>query len=203
MNARVERAETAKRAVPVKRIKTQKVVVNFDVKRFHAPFLLRCGALLIDYILLALIPVVSILIARYSGLDGARLLNGNISNTGWLITVLVGATNFFILPMFSGQSIGKMLTGLKVVNSDGTLPSFGGLFLRHLIGYPVTILTLGLGFIYSVFNENGRALHDFIAGTVVVYGKSRIEKKVAEKKKSSKPDKKRLPGGKNARQKDS
>ena len=40
--------------------------------RYRAPFALRCGALLIDYILLALILTFSIMVARLMG-GGARL----------------------------------------------------------------------------------------------------------------------------------
>ena len=178
MSARVERVERAKRVVPAQIIKTEKVVVDFDANRLKAPFLLRCGALLIDYILLISIPVVSILLARFAGEDGAKLLNHEINNTGWLITILLGLTNFVIFPMFTGQSIGKMLTGLRVVRRDGTNPTFGALFLRHIIGYPLTILTGGIGFIIAAFNQKGRSLHDFIAGTVVVYGRRRVEEKL-------------------------
>ena len=178
MSARVEGVERSKRVVPAQIIKTEKVVVDFDADRLKAPFLLRCGALLIDYILLVSIPVISILLARFSGEDGARLLNSEINNTGWLITILLGLTNFVIFPMFTGQSIGKMLTGLRVVKTDGTNPTFGALFLRHFIGYPLTILTGGLGLLIAAFNRKGRSLHDFIAGTVVVYGRRRIQQKL-------------------------
>jgi uncharacterized RDD family membrane protein YckC len=87
---------------------------------------------------------------------------------------LLGLTNFIIFPMFAGQSIGKMLTGLRVVKSDGGIPSFKHLLLRHLVGYPVTIITGGLGFLFSVLNSKGRALHDYIAGTEVIYGQRRV-----------------------------
>ncbi len=137
---------------PVKRaLRTERVIVDFDAERLKAPFLLRCGAFLIDYILLISIPVIGLLIARYSGDDGAKLLNSEINSTGWLIALLVGLTNFVIFPMFSGQTLGKMLTGLRVVNINGDFPSFGKLLLRHSIGYFLTLLTGGLGFLFSVF----------------------------------------------------
>src|SRR5258708_17579565 len=49
--------------------------------RFRAPFALRCGALLIDYILLALIMVFSTMIARLMG-GGARMAGGTAGNIG-------------------------------------------------------------------------------------------------------------------------
>ncbi len=177
MSARIEKATRSVRTVPSQRMKAERVVVEFDVERLKAPFLLRCGALLIDYILLISIPVISILIARFSGADGAKLLNSEINNAGWLIMLLVGLANFVIFPLFSGQTIGKMLTGLRVVDKNGTNPTLKSLFLRHFVGYPLTVLTGGLGFLIASFNEKGRSLNDMIAGTVVVYGRRRIEQR--------------------------
>lgn len=177
MSSKIDGVGRTGRPVPAQRIKAEKVVVEFDVERLKAPFLLRCGALLIDYILLISIPVISILLARLTGEDGAKLLSSEINSTGWLITVLLGITNFVILPMFSGQSIGKMITGLRVVKVNGTNPTFGSLLLRHFVGYPLTFLTAGIGFLIASFNDKGRSLNDFIAGTVVIYGRRRVEQK--------------------------
>jgi uncharacterized RDD family membrane protein YckC len=171
MSARVERT------FPAKTVKSEPVVVNFDAERLKAPFLLRCGAILIDYIILVAVPVMSLLLGRYFAYDGAKLLNNEISNTGWLITVLIALTDFVILPLIVGQSVGKMLTGLRVVKYDGSAATLKSLCLRHLIGYPLTVLTLGIGFFLSVFSSRGRALHDFIAGTVVIYGQKEVVKK--------------------------
>lgn len=151
-------------------------MVDFDVEKLKAPFILRCGALLIDYIILISIPVIFVLISRSYGNDGSLLFNNYISNAGWLIMLLLGLTNLLIFPVLSGQTIGKMLTRLKVLKTDGTTPSFGAMLLRHLIGYPLTALTLGIGFLIAVFSKKGRSLHDLLAGTVVVYGQKRIAK---------------------------
>lgn len=167
MSARVEKTAT------IRRIKPEEVIVNFEAEKLKAPFLLRCGALMIDYVLFISVPVIALLIGRYMGNDGAKLLDSQLSTVGWLIAVLIGVTNFILLPMFTGQSIGKMLTGLSVVRTDGRVPNFVNLLLRHFIGYPLTFITGGLGFLLSIINAKGRALHDFIAGTVVIYGKKR------------------------------
>jgi uncharacterized RDD family membrane protein YckC len=108
------------------------------------------------------------------GEDGTKLLNGEVSNTSWLIMFLLAITNFIIFPMFSGQSIGKMMTGLKIVKNDGHEASFATLLFRHTIGYLFIIMSLGIGFLISVFSSKGRALHDYIFGTEVIYGKQKI-----------------------------
>ena len=158
------------RAISSRRIRTEQVVVDFEASRLRAPFLLRCGAILIDYVLLISIPVVSLLLARFFEDEPSKVLNSKIANAGWMIMILLALTNFVIFPLFSGKSIGKFLTGLRIVKIDGNSPSFATLLVRHLIGYPLVVLTLGLGFLFSVLNQKGRALHDFLAGTVVIYG---------------------------------
>ena len=168
MSAKVERTFT-----PSVRTRTEEVIVNFDAARVKAPFLLRCGALLIDYIILVSLPVLGLLLGRLSGEDGAKLFKSSFNSAGWLIAILLAVTNFIIFPMIGGQSIGKMLTGLRVIKSDGQPASFSQLLIRHLLGYPLTALTAGLGFLLSVFSPKGRALHDLIAGTVVVYGQKK------------------------------
>jgi uncharacterized RDD family membrane protein YckC len=35
---------------------------------------------------------------------------------------------------------------------------------------------MGLGFLLAAFTPSGRALHDYIAGTIVVFGKKRALK---------------------------
>jgi uncharacterized RDD family membrane protein YckC len=170
MSARVEKATALSRA------KTEEIIVDFSAEELAAPFALRCGALIVDYIIVVAIPVIGILLGRYMGNDGVKLLNSEINNTGWLIAVLIGLTNFVIFPMFSGQTIGKMLTGIRILSIDGRPVSFTKVLLRHLVGYPLTLLTGGLGFLFSVFNKKGRALHDYLSGTVVIYGRRRILK---------------------------
>jgi len=165
----------AERVIPARAAETVEVVSNFDPELLKAPFLLRCGALLIDYILFISIPILTLLLGRLLGEDGSKLLSSELSSAGWLIAVLIALSNFLIFPMFTGQSIGKMLTGLQIVKKDGHAASFKNLLIRHFVGYPVTILTLGIGFLIAALNSKGRALHDYIAGTIVVYGKRQVK----------------------------
>jgi uncharacterized RDD family membrane protein YckC len=177
----------AEKVIPAKKINAKEVIVGFDAEKLKAPILLRCGALLIDYILIISIPVISLLLGRYMGDDGAKLLNNEISNAGWLITLLLTVTNFLIFPMFSGQTIGKVLTGLRITTIEGKDAGLLSLFLRHFIGYPLTLLTGGLGFFISLFNAKGRALHDLISKTMVVYGRQTIKKSIVKSELDSKP----------------
>lgn len=162
--------------VPAKRTKTEQVVVNFDAERLKAPFALRCGAFLIDYMLLISPLVVSYLLSYTKPVMLAKW-NDELINIGWLMTLLLILTNFVILPLITNQSVGKMLTGLRIAKTDGGTPSFTALLLRHLIGYPLSLAIFGIGFLLPVFNRKGRALHDFLAKTVVVFGRRVFVKK--------------------------
>jgi uncharacterized RDD family membrane protein YckC len=151
----------------------EQVIVNFDAAQVKAPFVLRCAALTVDYIIIVMIPVLMLLFGRMMGNDGTKLLGGPLNSTGYLIALLVGASNLIILPAIAGQSIGKAVTGIRIVSSNGEGANFGQILRRNLIGYLVTLLTGMLGFIIAAFSSKGRALHDYIGGTVVIYGRKR------------------------------
>ena len=135
--------------------------------RLRAPFSLRCGALLIDYIILASIVVFGTLIARMLG-GGARAAGSSAETIGILTAVVIAVLDLGILPGLTGRTLGKWATGLRIERVDGNNPGIGWALLRHFVGYPLSFLLLGLGFLIAALTVRGRALHDIIAGTVVV-----------------------------------
>lgn len=135
--------------------------------RFRAPFALRCGALLIDYILLALILTFSIMVARLMG-GGARMAGGTAERVGILITLVVAVLDLGVLAGLTGKTIGKWTTGLTIERADGGAPGIVRALLRHFVGYPLSLLPFGLGFLIVTVSSTGRGLHDLIAGTIVV-----------------------------------
>jgi uncharacterized RDD family membrane protein YckC len=141
-------------------------------ERYRAPFSLRCGAMLIDYILVASIMVCSTLAARLVG-SGARSSADAVKTIGWAVAVGVILLNFIVLAGLRGHTLGKWATGLRITQRDGKPLTLVSALLRHVVGYPLSLLTLGLGFLIAVFDSRGRALHDIIAGTVVVLDKAR------------------------------
>ena len=159
---------------PAKIPARKEIVANFDPIAMRAPFFLRCAALVFDYLFIVIWPVIGMLFGRYLGIDGAKLITGELNNFSWLIAMIVAACNLILLPIATGQSLGKMIAGLRIVSSEGGHPSVGPLVLRQTLGYLLTLATVGLGFLLSVFGRKGRALHDYISGTQVVFGTTRI-----------------------------
>ena len=142
----------------------QRALVNFE--RLRAPFSLRCGALLIDYIVVVSVLALATLLARVFA-DG-RQGSAFVLTVGYIATAAVAFLNFVVIANLSGRTLGKWLAGLRIERKDGETLSVRRALLRHLVGYPLTLLTLGLGFLFAAFDPQGRALHDRLAGTVVV-----------------------------------
>ena len=133
----------------------------------HVPFPLRCGAFLIDYIVLISLVVLGTLFARMLG-GGARAA-GNSAETAALVLAIVAAfLNLGVLPGLFGVTLGKWATGLRIQRVDSGNPGIGRALLRHFVGYPLSLATLGIGFLMAGVTVHGRGLHDMIAGTVVV-----------------------------------
>ena len=68
----------------------------------------------------------------------------------------------------NGQTPGKKLVGIQVRQQDGSPVTYGIAANRFFIGYSVSIMSLGLGFYWALFDPNNEAWHDKIASTRVI-----------------------------------
>jgi uncharacterized RDD family membrane protein YckC len=150
----------------------REVVVEFSLAALRAPFALRCAALFIDYIVIVAVPVLGLVIDRLIGGEPAKFSN----NTAWLIAILLAVSDLFIFPALSGQSLGMMMCRLRIVRTDGGDPSVARVIIRNTLGLLLTLLTLGFGFLLAAFTPSGRALHDYLTGTMLIFGSKRILK---------------------------
>lgn len=128
----------------------------------------RMLAALIDITLLLCIDAVIV----YFALKVCRL---SMSEILLLPPVPTGAflllQNFGYLVAFTtaGQTLGKMLTGLRVVDADsGRSPAIGRAALRSALTL-LLALPAGLGLLPVLFTQDGRGLHDRMLGTWVVH----------------------------------
>lgn len=131
------------------------------------PFPLRCGAFLIDYIVLVSLVVLGTLFARMLG-GGARAAGNSAETAAIALAIVVALFNLGVMPGLTGLTLGKWATGLRIQRVGSGHPGIGRALLRHFVGYPVSFLTLGIGFLLAAVTVRGRGLHDMIAGTVVV-----------------------------------
>lgn len=73
---------------------------------------------------------------------------------------------FFVLWAWRSQSLGQMAVGIIVTTRDGYRLSTGRAFLRAVM-WPISFLPLGAGIFPILFDQQRRALHDYVAGTIV------------------------------------
>ena len=82
---------------------------------------------------------------------------------GWLAFYL----GYELLGNLSGATIGKRLMGLRVLTTQGRPLGFIRSFLRAA-GYALSTPLFNFGFLVALAHPQSRALHDLLAGSVVV-----------------------------------
>lgn len=127
----------------------------------EAGFWIRLGAALLDGLIIG-VPLLIL-----SWIIGGK--EGQISSN-----LLSALYSFFLPILWNGYTIGKRICGIRIRRvHDHSPPGFGTMLLRDIVAGIVYGLTFGIGIIVSglmvMIREDKRSLHDFIAGTEVVY----------------------------------
>ncbi len=127
----------------------------------------RIGAVIIDFLILL-------------GIDGTvvrlteRLAEVPIDSFGELrlllplvaFLLLLDCSYVVFLTTFGGQTIGKMLLGIRVIRGDNGSVGFRAVAIRTAVSV-VSIVPFCIGYL-RVAIGNGRALHDVVANTKVI-----------------------------------
>jgi len=137
----------------------------------YAGFWRRVAASILDGLVLAGLGFVLGVVAAFvaagdiSTEDGSMKFAAVYYLGSWIIGWLYFAT------MHSGErqaSYGKRALGIKVTDDSGERISFGRASGRYFAYLLLTPLTLGIGLVMAGFTRRKQALHDLIAGTLVV-----------------------------------
>jgi uncharacterized RDD family membrane protein YckC len=97
-----------------------------------------------------------------TGVDTVRIAGSS------LLASLIACVYWIFGWTFLGSTIGKMVMGLRIVGPGGSRVGFWR-SLRRVIGYFVSAVTLGLGFLWVIFNKRHHSWADKLAGTSVLY----------------------------------
>jgi len=132
-----------------------------------AGFWIRALAAVIDLVLFALVQFSLRLIGRRMvGADVESAMT--VGPTAGFFTLIFAAAYTTVLHCLAGQTIGKMIVGVRVIAGEDTPLPFGAALLRFA-AYFASAATFMLGFVMAGLRHDKRALHDLIAGTRVEY----------------------------------
>ncbi|HXA28711.1 MAG TPA: RDD family protein [Candidatus Angelobacter sp.] len=134
----------------------------------YAGFWWRVLAVFVDWILLGII----FFIGGRTFVKGIDYGNGNIVITeGQWWWAVWGIVSFLYLPVtwaWLGETIGHRMFGMEIRRvEDGARPGIGQIIVRW-IGYYISSIILGIGFLIAAFDPRKQGLHDKLASTVVV-----------------------------------
>jgi uncharacterized RDD family membrane protein YckC len=136
----------------------------------YAGFASRSAAFVADVVVLTGIFMLILAAINFA----ASILTGesidfNRGNTWVVIAYLVwGFIYFAHFWGLNGRTAGGALFGVQVLTEEGGDVS-GRRAIGRTLAFPLSFLILGLGFLGILLGDRRRALHDVIAGTVVVY----------------------------------
>ena len=140
----------------------------------YASYGKRVGAFVIDVVLCY------ILIVVLGGIGGALLFtgysSGNAAGGLFLLAALAASWLYFLWPTASsGQTLGKKMLKIKVVDASGYAPGWGKSFMRYVVGFGLENLLMYvmiglLGWLWPLWDANKQAWHDKIGGTFVIDG---------------------------------
>lgn len=152
----------------------------------YAGFWLRLVAIIIDGIIIGIVQsliFVPILTAAGFGFASAlsEMDTGDSENIVGMMAAFFAAVATYALLAKAIQilyftfmesskmqaTLGKLALGIKVTDMDGAKLDFGKAFVRNICKF-ISDFTLLIGYIMAGFTEKRQALHDVIAGTLVV-----------------------------------
>jgi len=152
----------------------------------YAGFWIRLAAALIDFLILMaglyilycvisqsffwIFPNVPGVIRAFSDIAGGVPVSAGVIwlSATILLGFLVANTIYFITCWAaSGQTVGNISTGIKIIRTDSSTLDLRYSVIRFL-GSMLCVATLGIGFIIVAFDSHKQGMHDKMADTYVV-----------------------------------
>ena len=152
-----------------------------DLQGQYAGFVSRFLAWLIDRgVVVAVIAVTIWLISLVLGIFGIDINNCSAYTSFSSFVCYAGLAfilgfSLIFAPLYTiflwtlaGQTIGKAVLGIRVVRSNGERMTFR-VSVRRYVGYILSFLAFGLGFLLILVDDERRGFDDRFASTYVVY----------------------------------
>ena len=136
----------------------------------YAGFWRRFAAFNIDAVLLGMVQAVATIVMVVTIPEPEASDEANVGSIATANLVSFVATWLYFALMESSAkqaTVGKILVGVVVTDIDGNRVSFGRASGRYF-GKIVSWIILAIGFIMAAFTERKQALHDIMAGCLVI-----------------------------------
>lgn len=134
-----------------------------------AGFVVRFAAFVIDFLILILI---SMIVGTVFGLYvQAASVAWNIEFISNVVGTLLNAGYYVFMTYRYGATVGKMAFGLKVQSVQDEKLDVGTVIVREVMGKFISMILLGIGYFWIIFDKKKQGLHDKFAGTIVVIDK--------------------------------
>ena len=146
----------------------------------HAGFLIRFVAFVLDWILLYVVQMIVVLpMQLLSGVDAFNMDGSDVEAAEFAklfavvgISVVISIViqwlyEAVLLSSVNQATFGKQAFGLRVTDLSGERLTFGRATGRHFAKW-ISYFTFGIGYLIQPITEKKQALHDIIAGTLVV-----------------------------------
>ncbi len=150
-------------------------ISSFYVVPMYAPVWRRFLASVIDVAVLMMVVLPGVialfwLVELVTGLFGMHADDGReLAGVAAVLLAIIGDWLYHAMMQSSTRqgTLGKQFMGLKITDLDGERIGFGQASGRHFAKFLSTFALFG-GFIAAAFTRRKQALHDIVAGTVVV-----------------------------------
>ena len=133
----------------------------------YVGFWMRVFASIIDTLILVVF--IGLIAFAVYGTQYLRLhYDGKTTLFDFLVQVLLPALAVIVFWRYRGATPGKMLRKLQIVRADDYGEISIGMALLRYVGYFISAIALGLGFLSIIWDAEKRGWHDKIAGTRVI-----------------------------------
>ncbi|MGX4668061.1 RDD family protein [Cerasibacillus sp. JNUCC 74] len=142
--------------------------ITSDTYRY-AGFWMRFWAYIMDLIVVASIN--GILLTPFKFINDGEVIEMGF----WTLTGIIASITFYLYFLLMtkkfGQTLGKMIMGIKVIREDGEKLTWNDLLFREVIGRFIHRVFSFLAVLYIVvaFTKEKQGIHDMIGNTRVVF----------------------------------
>ncbi len=154
-----------------------------EMHRQYASFWRRALAALVDFPLACLFTVLFVLVVTVAALLIAEVMGARAETEQEIGEALALAAGVISQWLYFGLSessrwqatLGKRILGIRVTDFEGNRINFQKATNRYFAKY-LSALPAGLGFAKVLLSENRQALHDSLAGTLVLVGPAHVKR---------------------------